>query len=251
MPLNQRVLTQLILDYKYYIDTQNYAQTTKNIKIKVIYSFCKAFELETPHIRLKHAICEDKNYERPITKSELLLLFKSNPLREKAFLILQATTGMSSKEARTITIHDLLTSINNELQTNYETADDIITNREKILQHTIYEIRKTRKKVNYRYITYINKECMKHIINYIMFRRKQTNKKKLSEDTYAPLFITNQGKKMGSRAVTAMYREMGNKVGFVSKTNTYRFWRSHNIRKYFYNICQKMFCLCCLLEVVW
>lgn len=31
-----------------------------------------------------------------------------------------------------------------------------------------------------------------------------------------------------------------NKVGFTNAENTYRFWRSHNIRKYFYNIVEEI-----------
>ena len=240
VPLNDRKLTQLIIDYKYFIEEKNYAQTTKNIKIKVIFSFCKAFEFETPHIRIKRAICEDKNYERPITKKELLLLLHTNPLREKAFLMLQATSGMSSKEARKLTIHDLITIINNELHTKFETTNDLLFNRETILQTKVYEVRRTREKVNYRYITYINKECMKHLLNYIEYRSKQKNNKKLPETVHTPIFIANNGHEMTSRSVTAMYREMGNKVGFTNEKNTYRFWRSHNIRKYFYNIVEEV-----------
>lgn len=236
VPLNQRKLTQHILDYKYEIDNSEYAQTTKNIKMNVIYSFCRAFEFEIPKIRLKKAVCESKNYEKPLTKQEILLLMNNNSLREKAFVVLQATSGMSSKEARNISIYQLLTAINNELNTEYQTVEELFQNKEKILQRKAYEIKLVRSKVNYRYITFINNECMKHLLNYIDFRRKQSNNKQLSNDLNAPLFITNKGTPMNSKAVTAMYREMGKKVGFTSVENTYRFWRSHNVRKYFYNI---------------
>lgn len=236
VPLNQRKLTQYILDYKYEIDNSEYAQTTKNIKMNVIYSFCRAFEFEIPKIRLKKAVCESKNYEKPLTKQEILLLMNNNSLREKAFVVLQATSGMSSKEARNISIYQLLTVINNELNTEYQTVEELFQNKEKILQRKAYEIKLVRSKVNYRYITFINNECMKHLLNYIDFRRKQSDNKRLSNDLNAPLFITNKGTPMNSKAVTAMYREMGKKVGFTSVENTYRFWRSHNVRKYFYNI---------------
>ena len=236
VPLNQRKLTQHILDYKYEIDNSEYAQTTKNIKMNVIYSFCRAFEFEIPKIRLRKAVCESKNYEKPLTKQEILLLMNNNSLREKAFVVLQATSGMSSKEARNISIYQLLTVINNELNTEYQTVEELFQNKEKILQRKAYEIKLVRSKVNYRYITFINNECMKHLLNYIDFRRKQTDNKQLPNDLNAPLFITNKGTPMDSKAVTAMYREMGKKVGFTSVENTYRFWRSHNVRKYFYNI---------------
>ncbi len=239
VPLNQRELTHIILDYKYFIDNSDYAQTTKNIKMNVIYSFCRAFEFEIPHIRLKKALCEDKNYERPITRQELITLMNSNPLRETAFLVLQATSGMGSKEARNLTISDILKAINNELDSNYETAEDLLRNEDKILENEVYEIRIVRSKVNYRYITFLNRECLKHILDYIKYRIKQTNSKKLTDNVNDPLFITNKGEKMSSKAVTAMYREMGNKVGFSNAENTYRFWRSHNIRKYFYNIVEE------------
>lgn len=240
IPLNQRTLTQLILDYKYYIDNSEYAQTTKNIKMNVIYSFCRAFEFEIPHIRLKKALCEDKNYERPITKQELLTLINSNPLRETAFLVLQATSGMGSKEARNLTIQDIIKAINNELETEYDSVEDLLRNKDKILENKAYEIRIIRSKVNYRYITFLNNECLKHILNYIEYRLKQNNSKRLTDRLTDPLFITNRGEKMSGRAVTAMYREMGNKVGFTNAENTYRFWRSHNIRKYFYNIVEEI-----------
>ena len=236
VPLNQRKLTQHILEYKYFIDHAKYAQTTKNIKMNVIYSFCRAFEFEIPQIRLKKAVCESKNYEKPLTKHEILQLMNSNPLREKAFVVLQATSGMSSKEARNITVYNILTVINNELGTDYQTVEDLLQNKDKILQHDCYEIKLVRSKVNYRYITFLNSECLKHLINYIDFRRKQKDSKQLSDDINAPLFITNKGTAMDSKAVTGMYREMGKKVGFTSVENTYRFWRSHNVRKYFYNI---------------
>ena len=172
--------------------------------MKVIYSFCKAFDIETPKIRQKYALCEEKNYERPITKKEILKLLQTNPLREKAFLVLQATSGMSSKEARTLTIYDLLKIINTELHTEYTEANDILKNKEKIIQHDAYEIKKIREKVNYRYITFINKEAMNHLINYIDYRQKQTNNKKLTNNIHDPIFITNHGKPMSSRTVTAM-----------------------------------------------
>lgn len=236
VPLNQRKLTQIILEYKYYIDHSDYAQTTKNIKMNVIYSFCRAFEFEIPKIRLKKAVCESKNYEKPLTKQEILQLMNNNSLREKAFVVLQATSGMSSKEARNISIYQLLTAINNELNTDYQSVEDLLNNKDKILQHKFYEIKLVRSKVNYRYITFLNNECLKHLFNYIDFRRKQKDNKRLSDDINAPLFVTNKGTVMDSKAVTAMYREMGKKVGFTSVENTYRFWRSHNVRKYFYNI---------------
>ena len=240
VPLNQRELSQIILNYKYFIDNSDYAQTTKNTKMNVIYSFCRAFEFEIPHIRLKKAICEDKNYERPITKQEILKMMNNNPLREKAFLVLQATTGMGSKEARNLTISDLIRVINNELGTEYSTANELLTNEEKILKPKVYEIKLTRSKVNYRYITFINNECMKHLLNYLKYRSVQKNNKKLTDSINSPIFITNKGESMNGKAVTAMYREMGAKSGFVCVENTYRFWRSHNIRKYFYNIVEEI-----------
>ncbi|MBO7210109.1 MAG: tyrosine-type recombinase/integrase [Methanobrevibacter sp.] len=239
IPVNERQLTCLILEYKYYLDSEHYAQTTKNIKLNVIYSFCRAFDFYVPKIRLKRKVCEDKNRERPITKKEIILMLKNSPLREGAFLVLQATSGMSSKEARELTVHNLINVINTNLQTNYETIWDVFNEEEKILSHDAFEIKLTRSKVDYRYITFISNECMRHLLNYLHFRAKQTDNKKLKNKPHEPIFITNKGEKMDSKAVTGMYREMGARVGFTTDENTYRFWRSHNIRKYFYNIVEE------------
>ena len=239
IPVNQRLLTQLILDYKIHIEEKKYAESTKNIKMNVLYSFCNAFEFKIPSIRRKKVLCEVKNYERPIRKSEILKMMNNNSMREKTFLVLQATSGMSSKEARNIKIDDLLKIINEELNLNIESINDLLHNREKILEHNCFEIKLIREKARYRYITYISNECMKHILNYIEFRYKQHGNKKLN-NIHEYLFVTSRGTRMSSRAVTGMYREMGKNVGFDSEKNTYRFWRSHNIRKYFYNIVEEI-----------
>lgn len=240
VPMNQRKLTNWVLDYKYYLDQSDYAQNTKNLNMNTIYSFCKAFDFKLPKIRRKKVLCEDKNYERPIKKQEIISMLNTNSLREKAFLVLQATSGMGSKEARTLTIHNIITVVNLECGTDYHNVNDLLENKNEILSHKCFEIRIVRKKVNYRHITFISNECMKHLLNYLKYRSIQEGSKKLKGYADEPLFITNKGGAMDSKAVTGMYREMGKRVGFISESNTYRFWRSHNIRKYFYNIVEEI-----------
>ena len=237
IPETLRYLTRIILDYKYFLDNSNYSQTTKYLKLKVITSFCQAFQLETPNIRIKRPICEEKNYERPITREELLLMLNSSPLREQAFLGIQATTGMGSQEVRTLQIHHILTSINNECQSNYHTLQQVITNKEEILKHKIFEFNITRRKVNYRYITYTTSDTMERILRYLEYRMNTGGHIHLEDgNPHNYVFVTHHGEPMDQKAVTGMYRVMGEKVGFQSQPFTYRFWRSHNIRKYFYNI---------------
>ncbi|PAV07470.1 tyrosine-type recombinase/integrase [Methanosphaera cuniculi] len=238
-PLEKRTLTKKILDYKYEMDNSNYAQTTKRLKMKVIISFCRAFRLETPEIRQPKAVCEPKNYERRITKDEIKKMLNTSPLRERAFLSIQALTGMSSKEVRTLKVSDIITCINNELSTNYTTLKEVLSNKKEILNGHIYKIHLIRRKVNYRYITFIPPETMNNIIEYLQYRTQQTNKTRISLYDDDLIFRTIDGNSMNSRTVTGMYREMGKKVGFQNEPNTYRFWRSHNIRKYFYNIVEE------------
>lgn len=238
IPLEERQLTQQILNYKYYIDEEcKYAATTRKLKLNVIFSFCKAFKLETPDIRQKTAICDPKNYERPITKQEIQLMMNASPLRERAFISLQATTGMASKEARTLTISNLITMINNELGTKYKTITELLENRKTIQNHKVYKIQLTRSKVSYRYITFIPSETLTKVFDYLNLRTKYKDNRKIKDNGL--IFVTNTGKPMNGKAVTGMYREMGKRVGFESEENTYRFWRSHNIRKYFYNIAEE------------
>lgn len=240
IPDTIRNLTNLILDYKYYLDNSEYSDSTKYLKLKVIVSFCRAYKLEIPEVRQKRAICEAKNYERPITKEELLLMLNTSPLREQAFLSLQATTGMGSKEVRTLTVWDVLQSINKECSTHYDTIREVLQNKDKILKHKCFEFNIVREKVNYRYITFTTNEGMRYLLRYIEYRYTYCRGKlRLSDDVDEPIFITNKGEPMEQKAVTAMYRVMGERVGFKTKPHQYRFWRSHNIRKYFYNIVEE------------
>lgn len=240
VPEGIRFLTNSILDYKYYLDNSDYSDSTRYLKLKVIISFCKAYKLEIPDIRQKRMLCEPKNYERPITKEELLLMLNTSPLREQAFLSLQATTGMSSKEVRTLTVWNILQCINKECNAHYNTISEVLGNREEILSHKCFEFNIVREKVNYRYITFTTNEGMKYLLRYIEYRYNYcVDKLRLKDDVDEPIFVTNKGTPMGQRTVTAMYRVMGERVGFKTNPHQYRFWRSHNIRKYFYNIVEE------------
>lgn len=240
IPDTIRNITNLILDYKYYLDNSNYSDSTKYLKLKVIVSFCRAYKIDIPEIRQKRRICEAKNYERPITKDELLLMLNTSPLREQAFLSIQATTGMGSKEVRTLTIWNVLQCINKECNTHYESVRDIIENKNEILSHKMFEINIVREKVNYRYITFTTSEAMEKLLRYIEYRHTYCHDNLLLKDDVDEfIFVTKYGEPMGQKAVTAMYRVMGERVGFKTRPHQYRFWRSHNIRKYFYNIVEE------------
>lgn len=240
VPDTIRYLTNRILDYKYFLDEGKWTDSTKYLKLKVVISFCRAYKLDLPDIRIKRVICEAKNYERPITKEELLLMLNSSPLREQAFLSLQATTGMGSQEVRTLTIWDILQCINRECKTHFNTVDEVIKNREEILSHKMFEFNLVREKANYRYITFTTKEAMERLLRYIEYRYTYCKGRlALNDNINEVIFITNKGTPMSQRTVTAMYRVMGERVGFRSEPYQYRFWRSHNIRKYFYNIVEE------------
>ena len=236
IPEKDRELTWLIVDYKNYIEDKQYAQNTINLKLNIIFSFCRSFDFPIPKFRMKKALCEEKNYERPLTKEEILQMMNVSPLRERAFIMIQCGSGMGSKEVRSLTIKQIIDVINKELGTNCESVDDVLSKKPEILSHNIYEITIIRSKTNYRYTTFMNNETMKHILEYIEWRSKQDNKKRLTYAKNEPLFVTNEGKPMSQKTVTAMYREIGNRCGFESEEYTYRYWRSHNIRKFFYNI---------------
>lgn len=236
---NDRELTWFIIDYKHHIEEMGYAHNTVNLKLNVIFSFCRSFDFPIPKFRIKKALCEDKNYERPLKKEEILQMMNVSPLRESAFIIIQAHSGMGSKEVRSLTIQQIVDVVNNELDTDYKSIQEIVDDKSKILSHDIYEITIIRSKINYRYTTYINNETMDHILRYISWRMKQNNNKGLKNTFNELLFITNKGEPMTQKAVTAMYREIGNRCGFESQSNTYRYWRSHNIRKFFFNIVEE------------
>jgi hypothetical protein len=236
----ERNISDKILSWKYYLDNSSYSESTKYLKLKVVMSFCRAFKIETPYIRQKRRVCEPRNYERPITKEELLLMLNSSPLREQAFLSLQATSGMSSKEVRTLTIFDLLQCINNECDTRYDSVSEILNNKNEILSKPYFQFNIVREKVNYRYITFTTNEGMERLLRYIEYRRNYCKDSlALTDDVDEPIFITNRGDAMNQKTVTAMYRIMGERVGFRTNPQQYRFWRSHNIRKYFYNIVEE------------
>lgn len=90
-----------------------------------------------------------------------------------------------------------------------------------------------RKKVNYRYMTFIPPEATKEILNYLKERMYGRNEKIRIRDYDRALFVKRNGEDIDRDIIVTNFRRIGLEAGFKKKDGAYSFWRAHALRKYF------------------
>jgi len=101
------------------------------------------------------------------------------------------------------------------------------------LKNAVITLHITRKKVNYRYITFIPPEATKYIIMYLKERVFGSNKKIQIKNYDSSLFVKNNGEPIDRDVIVTNFRRIGLQAGFKKNDGAYSFWRAHGMRKYF------------------
>lgn len=229
---NRRVNLHL-LKFRRALEEENKAPSTINLYYYAIRSFYDAMDITLPKIRQPSGdICLEQNYGRLITREELRTLVSMAPPREKALIYLMALSGMAQAEARRITIRKFLDSAGNAIGRELNTVEDLFE-AEEDLRDEIITMDIVRKKVNYRYMTFIPPEATKEIINYLKERMYGRNEKIRIRDYEGALFVKRNGEDIDRDVIVTNFRRIGLEAGFKKKDGAYSFWRAHALRKYF------------------
>lgn len=231
--LRDRKINTHFLKLKKQLVREEKAEGTINLYIYAIRSFYDALEIQIPKFKTsKGDIGLEENYGKLITKEELITLINMAGPRDKALIYLMALSGMAQAEARNMTIRKFMDaageSINKEINTIFELFE-----YENELSKEIITLHITRKKVNYRYITFIPPEATIQIINYLKERMNDRNKKIRIKNYDSALFVKNNGEPIDRDIIVTTFRLLGLKAGFKKKYGAYSFWRAHGLRKYF------------------
>jgi len=229
---NRRINLHL-LKFRKALEDENKAPSTINLYYYAIRSFYDAMDIELPRIRRPSGdICLEQNYGRLITRKELRALVSMAPPREKALIYLMALSGMAQAEARRLTIRKFLDAAGDAIGRELKTVEDLFEAEEE-LREEIITLDIVRKKVNYRYMTFIPPEATREIINYLKERMYGRNEKIRVRDYERALFVKRNGEDIDRDIIVTNFRRIGLEAGFKKRDGAYSFWRAHALRKYF------------------
>mgnify|MGYP001356566087 FL=1 len=229
---NRRINLHL-LKFRKALEDENKAPSTINLYYYAIRSFYDAMDIELPRIRRPSGdICLEQNYGRLITRKELRALVSMAPPREKALIYLMALSGMAQAEARRLTIRKFLDAAGDAIGRELKTVEDLFEAEDE-LREEIITLDIVRKKVNYRYMTFIPPEATREIINYLKERMYGRNEKIRVRDYEGAPFVKRNGEDIDRDIIVTNFRRIGLEAGFKKRDGAYSFWRAHALRKYF------------------
>lgn len=234
--LPERQYAKDITQYRAHLKREGFATQTINLYMSALISMFRAYSIREPNIRFKKgSIGLEKNFGKLLTKEEIIKMVESSKSRDKAIIYMMALTGMSQKEVRDFKLKKFVQIISNELKRPIRTVTDLF-NAEDDLQHVVIPIEMLRKKVNYRYITFLPPEATHQIFVYLKERYHGRNMKiKFNDDFEGTLFVSTQGKTFTPVSFSRVFVEAGRRAGFdeTHEKGSYRSWRSHGMRRYF------------------
>ena len=231
--LRDRKLNFYFLKMKKQLKNENKAEGTINLYIYSVKSFYDSMDIQVPPIKISRGdIALEENYGKLITRKDLSRLVSVAAPRETALIYLMALSGMAQAEARNLTIRKFMDAAGEAIKKEIKTIDDLFQYQH-LLRKVILTVHITRKKVNYRYITFIPPEVTRKILDYLKERAYGGNQKIRIKDYESALFVKNNGQPIDRDVIVTNFRRIGLKAGFKKKEGAYSYWRAHAMRKYF------------------
>lgn len=236
--LKKRNYQFYILEFKKYLEDLGRSKNTINLYLSAVLSLYDWYDIRPPKVTLaKGDIALERNYGHLITKEEIKRMIDVSSARDSAIIYTMALTGMGQNEVRNLTIKKFLDIAGLAIKEDIQNIDDLFKYESVLLKDTIITLEITRQKRNYRYHTFIPPEATRAIITYIRERCNHKDKRIHPKDLKNALFVTNKGKNAGkivsSDSINGIFENSGERAGLIHDWNSYRYFRSHGMRKYF------------------
>lgn len=227
--LRNRKVGNYLLDFREWLNNNNYSEHTKASAIMVVKSFYNEFSIELPRMRFKKNLPIEDISDIP-TKNNIRLALRHANLKYKAIILLMSSSGMRVGDVRSLKYSDLLISLHDYLKLPEKgllnIGELIKTLQESDNKLIVPTIKFTTQKTNTPSITFCTPETLEAILTYL--------KTEPPENMDEPLFHSNlyKDKKISRRGVTQYFQRINRKCEFKSR-GPLGFFRSHKLRKYF------------------
>lgn len=108
----------------------------------------------------------EQNYGHLLSKKEIQKMTAIASIRDKAIIYLMALSGMSQREMRELTLKKFINSVGRAWGCEINTINDLLKHEEELITNTVIMLEITRRKVHYRYHTFIPLEATRVILMY-------------------------------------------------------------------------------------
>jgi len=231
-PIKSKVYDYLLKYKKHLIDTGKSKKTVK-LYFSAVRSFYMSFDITLPDIKLDSGdIGLEKNEGKLLKRTDLRKLVNAASSRERALIYLMALSGMGQKEARDLTIKKFLDAASYAIGKPLDDVKDLFKFEDEVLKE-ILTLHITRQKTRYSHITFIPPEASREIIHYLKERCYGRNENVRVDNNSDYIFASKNGGKLSRDSIVTNFRRIGELAGFKREKNSYSFWRSHALRKYF------------------
>jgi integrase len=227
--LRNRKVGNYLLDFREWLNNNNYSEHTKATAMMVVKSLYNEFSIELPKLRFKKNLPVEDISDIP-TKDDIRLALSYANLKYKAIFLLMTSSGMRASDIRALKYSDLLKSLEGYIKLPNKdilNVDVLINTLEESSNELIVPTWKfIAQKTNTPTITFCTPEALQAILIYL----KTEPPKNIDE----PLFHSNlyKNQKIGRHGITQYFQRINRKCEFKSR-GPLGFFRSHKLRKFF------------------
>lgn len=215
IPLKERKIKKRLLNYRTYLLNSKLSQNTVRSYFVKIKTFYQHFEIEIPYLpEAKYAREYETNYLDLPTKQHIQQAINISSIDLKAVILFMSSSGTANAETLSLTVEDFINATH-EYHSN-GSLEQMLNQLEK-RNDVVPTFYLKRIKTDKYYYTFCSPEASKHIVTYLKTRQGLKLSDKLFDFTTSTLL--------------ARFQEINDTMnwGFKGK---YRFFRSHNLRKF-------------------
>ena len=229
----KRKIKDYILDYIEQLKKDNKSNTTIRSHIETIFGFYRSFDIDTPRLRnILNKNPDNPSFDKLPELKHIKQAIKSCGIRDRAIILLHFSSGMGASEVRNLTCRDFIVAVDEYLDLDDFDKGNIfkvaVSLKDKDNLVGTWKIRRFKTKMPY--ITFNSPESTQAIVDYIFYRYKVNKPINNIDD---PLFTTKDNVKITSGTHQKLFMRLNDKMGFGHRTEKYRFFTSHMLRKLF------------------
>jgi integrase len=228
--MRKRKIKEYFLTWLSEFQENEYSINTISSYFTSVKSFYRAFEIEIPNFRIESTGNNSKAFEKIPTKEDIRKALPYANLKYKAIILLMASSGMGSAEARNLTYGNFLEAIKEYYKPSKKEQFDItkITENLEDKRNIIPTWRIHRYKTEMPYITFSTPESVEALLRYMNSRNKEHPFK--SVDDW--LFLAEEDKQLSGNTLAMYFHRLNEKAGFEKLQHSV-FFHSHSLRKFF------------------